>query len=143
MPVNIISLGISAPSCRKWEKKQTAKSYVEYQRLRLMQTGKLQTATMRIQLQKSGKTAVIVTMAGNLEVPAQNVLDNLAALLEIGRSLPIMCEAEKSSFSYSGNLPAYGIPEKSNAEKYAERLREDKWDVRKFGDPSEWRLVRV
>lgn len=141
--VNIISLGISAPSCKKWEKKQTAQSYVQYQRLRFEQTGRLQTATMLIKTRKSGKTAVIFTMAGKLEVPVQNVLDHMAEILETARTLPIMSGIAKTTVVRSGNLPEYGIAEKSNAEKYADRLREDRWDVRRLGDPSEWRLVRV
>ena len=145
MAVNIISLGISAPSCRKWEKKQGEKSYVEFQKLRLMQTGKLQTATMLIQSQKSGKTAVLTTAAGSFEVSLQKVLDHMQELLEIGRNLPLIRQAEKVSVSvsYAGNLPKYGIQEKTAGEKYAERLREDRWDVRRLGDPTEWRLVKA
>lgn len=145
MPVNIISLGISAPSCRKWEKKQGEKSYVEFQKLRLMQTGRLKTATMLIQSQKSGKTAVITVAAGSFEVSLQKVLDHMQELLEIGRNLPLIQNVEKVSVSvsYAGNLPKYGIREKTPEEKYAERLKQDKWDVRRLGDPTEWRLVKA
>lgn len=144
MSVNLVSLGISAPSCKKWERKKSMESYVEFQKLKFSHTGKLETATMVIQLQKSGKTAIVKTVAGCFEVSAQNVMENMAEILEIGRSLPLMREIPQVTVEIKKhNLPDYGIREKTPEEKYAERLRQDRWDVRRFGDPSEWRLVRV
>lgn len=144
--VNIISLGISAPSCKKWEKKQGEKSYTQYQKLRLSQTGKLETQTIRIiQSQKIPETVVVITAIQKFRAPMQAVLDHMAEILEFSRSLPLLENAAntRQSFVINGGLPAYGIPEKTGAEKYAERLREDRWDVRRLGDPSEWRFVRV
>ena len=142
MAVNVISLGISAPSCRKWEKKQTARSYVEYQKLRFTQCGKLETQTLRIISRKNGE-AYIVTAAGNIKTTVQAVLDHMAEILEASRNLPLLVGVERVSVSYSGSLPEYGKRNATRAEEYAERLREDHWDVRRLGDPSEWRLVRV
>lgn len=142
MAVNVINLEISAPSCRKWEKKQTAKSYVEYQKLRFAQCGKLQTQTLRIISRKNGD-AYIVTASGNIKTTVQAVLNHMAEILEFGRKMPLLENVQRVSVSYSGNLPEYGQHEKSRAEEYAERLREDRWDVRRLGDPSDWRLVRI
>ena len=69
MSVNVISLGISAPSCKKWERKKSMESYVEFQKLKFSHTGRVETATMLIQLQKSGETAIVKTVAGCFEVP--------------------------------------------------------------------------
>ena len=142
--VNVISLGISAPSCRKWEKKQMDKSYVEYQKLRFAQCGKLQTQTMRI-ISRNNGDAYIVTAVKTIKTTAQSVLDHMAEILEFGRHMPLMVNVERvsHSVSYAGSLPEYGKPNSTRTEEYAERLREDRWDVRRLGDPSEWRVVRV
>lgn len=141
MAVNVISLGISAPSCRKWEKKQAEKSYVEYQKLRFVQCGKLQTQTMRIVAK--GKDAYIITAVKTIKTTAQAVLDHMAEILEFGRNMPLMVNIPRVSVSHAGSLPEYGQHVQTRAEEYAERLKEDRWDVRRNGDPSEWRLARI
>ena len=140
--VNLISLGISAPSCRKWEKKATAKSYVDYQKLRFAQCGKVQTQTLRIISRKNGD-AYIITAVKTIKTTVQNVVDHMAEILEFGRGMPLIVNVPRASVSYAGSLPSYGTPTTTRAEEYAQRLREDRWDVRRNGDPSEWRLVRA
>lgn len=119
------------------------KSYVEYQKLRFAQCGKLQTQTMRIVAK--GKDAYIITTVQTIKTTAQSVLDHMAEILEFGRQMPLMVNVERvsHSVSYAGSLPEYGKRNPTRTEEYAERLREDRWDVRRLGDPSEWRVVRV
>ena len=140
--VNVISLGISAPSCRKWEKNATARSYVEYQKLRFTQCGKLQTQTLHIISRKNGD-AYIVTSVKTIKTTAQAVLDHMAEILEFGRNMPLLMNVPRVSVSYAGSLPNYGKAMPTRAEEYAQRLREDRWDVRRNGDPSDWRLMRA
>lgn len=138
--VNVISLGISAPSCRKWDKKQTENSYVEYQRLRFTQCGKLQTQTLRI-VRKNGD-AYIITAVKTIKTTAQAVVDHMAEILEFGRSMPLLVSVPRVSVSYAGSLPEYGQHVPTRAEEYAERLREDRWDVRRYDPaeiPQEWK----
>ena len=139
--VNVINLGISAPSCKRWEKKQTQKSYVEYQKLRFSQCGKLQTQTLRII--SRGNDAYIITSVKTIKTTVQAVLDHMADILEFGRNMPLLVGLPKTSASYNDSLPEYGPHSTTRTEEYAQRLKEDRWDVRRLGDPSEWRLVRV
>lgn len=120
------------------------RSYVEYQKLRFTQCGKLQTQTLRIISRKNGD-AYIITTVQTIKTTAQSVLDHMAEILEFGRQMPLMVNVERVSHveTYAGSLPEYGKHEPSRAEEYAERLRADRWDVRRLGDPSEWRVVRV
>lgn len=138
--VNVISLGISAPSCRKWERGQTEKSYVEYQKLRFTQCGKLQTQTLRI-VRKNGD-AYIITAVKTIKTTAQAVVDHMAEILEFGRSMPLLVNIPKASIEYAGSLPEYGQHVQTRAEAYAERLKADRWDVRRYDPaeiPQEWK----
>ena len=144
MSVNVISLAIAAPSVKRWDRKRDKENYVQYQKLRFAQTGKLETASLRIESQKSGK-ALIITAVQTIETTAENVLTHMAEILEIGRGLPLLKGIAQTTHvvQYAGNLPDYRQKNPTRAEEYAERLRKDRWDVRRNGDPSEWRLTRV
>lgn len=138
--VNVISLGISSPSCKKWEKKQTQKSYIEYQRMRFSMCGKLRTQTLYIV--SKGNNAYIITSIKTIKTSVQAVLDHMGEILEFGRSMPLMVNVPKVSASFNDSLPSYGEHVQTRAEEYAERLKADKWDVRKYDPaeiPQEWK----
>ena len=144
--INVTSLAIGCRSFKSWDRRKTKADHVEYQRMRFIHCGKLETQTMRIISQKNGD-AYIITATRTIKTTVQAVVDHMAEILELGRSLPIMQKAETKSWSkqYAGNLP--DCPQKpheeTTVEKYAERLKADRWDVRRLGEPQEWRLVRV
>lgn len=145
MAENLIKAILGGYSARKWEKRKSQQSYVEFQKLKFSHTGKLQTETMRIEEILSGKIR-FTTSAGSVvfDTEKENILEHMAEILEFGRSLPLMRETQQVSIErWCHTLPDYGIREKTRTEEYAERLRQDRWDVRRLGDPSEWRLVRA
>lgn len=145
MGINVNAIAIASRQCRNWDRKQTADRYVEYQRLRLLTTGKLETVSMRIVSTKNGD-AYIITAVTTIKTTLQKVADHMAEILEFGRMMPLMAAnlPHPSSVSYSGNLPDYYDPkrEPSMAEKYAERLRADRWDTRK-GEPYAVQVTRT
>ena len=143
--LNISSLAIACQSHKKWDRAKTSADFIEYQALKLRQTGRLITQSMTI-LTNSDGSATVITAITVIKTTAQAVLKNLAKLLELGRSLPLMptnCDNNKKSIEYT-TLPDYHNPNKepSTVEIYAQRLRDDRWDVRRLGEPQEWRLVR-
>lgn len=145
MAENLIKAFLGGNSGRKWEKKKSLQSYAEFQKLKFSHTGKLQTPTMLIEVTQSGKirfsssTGCVI-----LDTTKENILEHMAEILDFGRSLPIMQQVQRTTVEIrTKTLPDYGIREKTPEEKYAERLRQDRWDVRKYGDPSNWRLVRI
>lgn len=143
MSININAIAIASRQCRSWDRKQTADRYVEYSRLRLSQTGRLTTPSMIVVARPNG-TAYIVTAVTKLKTTKQAVLDHMAEILDFGRMMPLMAEnlPHPSSVSYGGNLPDYGPKVLSMAEKYAERLRADRWDTRK-GEPYAVQVTRT
>ena len=143
--LNVNALAISCPSHRKWDRGRDRDNYTQFQRLRFIRCGRLETQTLRIVSQKNG-AAYIITATATIKTTAQAVVDHMAEILEFGRKMPLMVESQKTSavMSYAGNLPDHYDPkrEPSMAEKYAKRLKEDRWDVRRLGEPQDWRLVR-
>lgn len=142
MSINVNAIAIASRQCRNWDLKQTAIRHIEYQKLRFEQTGKLVTQSMRIISRKNGD-AYIITAVATIKTTAKAVSEHMAEILEFGRTMPLMAEnlPHGSSVSYSGVLPDYGPKVQTMAEKYAERLREDRWDVRRLGEPQEWRTA--
>lgn len=63
-------------------------------------------------------------------------------MVEIPENLPFLFgKLERKSFERTNTLPDYGPHTPTRAEAYADRLRQEKWDIRKNGDPSCWRLA--
>ena len=129
---------------REWEREQTAKRYAEYVKLKLVRTGKAQTATQKISYSEA--TGWVTVIAENMQITLTmaQFLKHIAEILEAGKNLSLIhgLDRETHAVRYAGVLPDYGPKRETYAEKYAERLRKDRWDVRKNGDPCNWRLQK-
>lgn len=131
-------------SLSQWDREQTAKRYAEYVKLKLVRTGKAQTATQKISY--SDATGWVMVIAENMSITLTmaQFLKHIAEILEAGKNLQLLepYAVQTYTVQYAGVLPDYGPKKETYAEKYAERLKRDRWDVRKNGDPSNWRLQR-
>lgn len=128
---------------KQWEREQTAKRYAEMVRLRLVRTGKAETATQKITYSESTGWVQVCADGISVTLTMAQFLKHSAEILEAGKNLPLLrgLIPETVVRNYK-TLPDYGPKRETYAEKYAERLRKDRWDVRKNGDPCNWRLQK-
>ena len=129
---------------RQWEKAQMRKRYAENLRLQLFHTGKCSTHFLRFEYDKTAGAVVITSAVRIITLPIAEFLPVMMELFmaEVAENLPLLnpeMRRETVVRAYAGVLPEYGKPEKTMAEVYAERLRNDRWNVRKNGDPCDWR----
>lgn len=129
---------------REWDRKQTARRYAEYLRMKLLYTGHAETNFLAFDYDKCQKTVTIRTALESVTVTCEKFrkIQWKLYMLDAAENLPLLCDnRERKSVGWNRVLPKYGPKEQTLAEKYAERLRQDKWDVRRNGDPCNWRLA--
>lgn len=130
-------------SVAQWEREQTAKRYAEYLKLKLVRTGKAQTATQKITYSESTGWVRVCADGMSITLTMAQFMKHSAEILEAGRNLPLLrgLIPETAVRNYH-TLPEYGPKQETYAEKYAKRLREDRWNIRKNGDPCNWRMQK-
>lgn len=130
-------------SVSQWEREQSAKRYAEFVKLKVVRTGKAETATQKITYSQATGWVTVSAESMTITLTMGQFLKHIAEILEAGRNLALLRGlAPETVVRNYKTLPDYGPKQETYAEKYAERLRRDRWDVRKNGDPSNWRLQR-
>ena len=135
---------MAAKTFAQWEKEQMRKRYAENLKLKLFLTGKCNTHFLRFVYRKGAETVTISSAENSIRLPMAQFMEFMTEffMAEIPAELPLLnpqLRRETVVRAYAGVLPEYGKPEKTMAEVYAERLRNDRWNVRKNGDPCDWR----
>lgn len=134
-------------SWRKWQRAQMRKSYAENLKVQFMQTGKCRTHYLSFEYSTTSGRVRVSSAENSILLPIAEFLENMMELFmaEMPDTMPLLEPevARKTVVRNAHTLPDYGQKPKTRAEEYAERLRRDRWDVRRNGDPCDWRRTRV
>ena len=134
-------------SWKKWQNAQMRKSYAENLRVQFINTGKCRTHYMEFSYAENSETVTIRSAVNTITMHIAEFLPIMMELFtaKVPANMPLLepVVVRKTVVRKAHTLPDYGPHEETTAEKYAERLRKDRWNVGRNGDPAEWRLVRV
>ena len=131
---------------KQWERAETRKRHAENLRMRLLYTGHAETNFLQFLYNQKAKTVTVRSSKGSFTVTCEKFRKIQWALymLDVPENLPLLFDnAERRSASWNGVRPQYGPREPTMAEKYAERLRQDRWNIRRNGDPCNWKLANI
>lgn len=134
-------------SWKKWQNIQMRKSYAENLKVQFVNTGKCSTHYMEFTYAENTESVTIRSAVNTITMRIAEFLPIMMELFmaEVSANMPLLEPVfpRKTVVRHPHTLPDYGPHVQTMAEKYAERLRSDRWDVRRNEDPAEWRLVRV
>ena len=129
---------------KQWDRRETRKRHAENLRMRLLYAGHAETNFLQFLYDKQAKTVTVRSACGSFTVTCEKwrKIQWSVYMLDAAEKLPLLFDnLERKSVGWNNVLPEYGEHKPTMAEKYAERLRQDRWDIRRNGDPCAWRLA--